>query len=103
MLLPRLIVRPLRHGSLSGIGHFSSTGTLAAPVPEALLRLQSLQTESDHSAARTWLDDFQVEDIPKEAWEAGYSRSSGPGGQVSPSLCSIALHHLSTRPDEYSM
>ena len=63
---------------------FSSTTPLAAPASDSLLRLQSLASPAEHSEARTWLDDFQVDDIPKEAWEAGYSRSSGPGGQVSP-------------------
>jgi hypothetical protein len=63
----------------------SITTPLAAPASESLLRLQSLETPADHSEARTWLNDFEVDDIPKEAWEAGYSRSSGPGGQVSPS------------------
>jgi peptidyl-tRNA hydrolase ICT1 len=47
------------------------------------LRLQSLQSDTDHSVARNWLDGFRVDDIPKDAWEAGYSRSSGPGGQAS--------------------
>ena len=62
---------------------FSSTTPFAAPASDSLLRLQSLESPAEHSEARTWLDDFQVDDIPKEAWEAGYSRSSGPGGQVS--------------------
>lgn len=63
---------------------FSSTTPLAAPASDSLLRLQSLESPAEHSEARTWLNDFQVDDIPKGAWEAGYSRSSGPGGQVSP-------------------
>lgn len=60
----------------------TSTPTNRAKAPESLLRLESLKSESDHALARTWLDGFGVDDIPKEAWEASYSRSSGPGGQV---------------------
>jgi hypothetical protein len=86
MLLFQLRHRIVRFEHCLPIRRFlSSTTPLAAPASEHLLRLQSLESPADHAEARTWLNDFQVDDIPKESWEAGYSRSSGPGGQVSPS------------------
>ena len=64
--------------------NFTSSCTAKGRAPDSLLRLKSLVSENDHSLARTWLEGFGPEDIPKEAWSASYSRSSGPGGQVSP-------------------
>jgi peptidyl-tRNA hydrolase ICT1 len=61
----------------------SSTPATCAAAGTELLRLQSLDTPADHKAAREWVDGFGVGDIPKEALAVSYSRSSGPGGQVS--------------------
>jgi hypothetical protein len=60
------------------------------PGWEKVSRIHSLDSEEDHASARTWLDGFKESDIPKEAWEAGYSRSSGPGGQVSTPMGRVA-------------
>ena len=82
-----LVVRSVRNlgarldGSLAR--HLASSTSTRAPASDSLLRLQFLESDADHSSARNWLDGFGVDDIPKDAWEAGYSRSSGPGGQVS--------------------
>lgn len=64
-------------------GFSTTTISHAAAAAAAAPRLAALKTESDHAAARRWLDDFTLGDIPKHAYEVGYSRSSGPGGQVS--------------------
>jgi len=61
---------------------FTTIPRRLAPASPALLAIPSLDHESDHALARAWLDGFKEGDIPKTAWEAGYSRSSGPGGQV---------------------
>ena len=79
--------------------NFTSTSTAKGRAPESLLRLKSLVTENDHSLARTWLEGFGPEDIPKEAWSASYSRSSGPGGQVSPHF---SLHSTPVFPSSLS-
>ncbi|KAK8869477.1 hypothetical protein IAR55_000042 [Kwoniella newhampshirensis] len=46
-----------------------------------LKHLHHLSSTKDHALARTWLDGFKVDDIPKESLEITRSRSSGPGGQ----------------------
>ena len=83
MILSRLRVQIRPIIAQWAVRSLSNTLVAAAPVSESLLLLFTLQTPEDHSEARSWLDNFQVNHIPKEAWEAGYSRSSGPGGQVS--------------------
>ena len=37
--------------------------------------------EQDHREARTWLEEFNADAIPKHICEVTFSRSSGPGGQ----------------------
>lgn len=44
-------------------------------------KLTTLDTDADHVAAREWLDNFTLEDIPKSSYESSYARSSGAGGQ----------------------
>ena len=83
MILSRLRVQIRLIIAQQAVRSLSSSFICAAPSSDSLLRLATLQTPEDHSEARSWLDNFQVNHIPKEAWEAGYSRSSGPGGQVS--------------------
>lgn len=72
----------------TGISYpFIRSYTLTAPrlasPPKQLLDLPSLSDETHHALARTWLDGFTLDDIPKNSYEVTYSRSSGPGGQVS--------------------
>jgi peptidyl-tRNA hydrolase ICT1 len=43
--------------------------------------VQSLDADAEHALARQWLDDFALADIPKDAYEVSFVRSSGPGGQ----------------------
>ena len=76
---------------------FSSSFVWRARAPDSLLRLVALESEADHSLARDWIEEFKEGDIPKDTWVASYSRSSGPGGQVSPSPfspCPSILHSL---------
>ena len=44
--------------------------------------LKTLESPEDNVRARSWLEDFKSRAIPKEFVELSYSRSSGPGGQV---------------------
>lgn len=89
-------VRYTRSFDAYEIRGFTSTIFTWGRAPDSLLGLRSLNTESEHSLARAWLEEFGVGDIPKEAWSAGYTRSSGPGGQVSPCpLSSLHSHPLS--------
>ncbi|WRT67502.1 uncharacterized protein IL334_004474 [Kwoniella shivajii] len=53
---------------------------LAKASPQ-LLSLSLLGKETDHKLAREWVDNFKIDDIPKDGYEATRSRSSGPGGQ----------------------
>ena len=90
LLDPRLNVIPQSRTSFQLKGHnarsfFSGLPRLARAPPELLL-LKSLEGENDHKLARVWLADFDRNDIPKTSYEVTYSRSSGPGGQVSVSL-----------------
>lgn len=92
-----MLLTLLRHvhlrRNLSGIGQslinhptchsFSTSSFRFARAPKDLVDLFSMSNESHHALARTWLDSFTIEDIPKDAYEVSYSRSSGPGGQVS--------------------
>ncbi|WWC60712.1 uncharacterized protein I303_103288 [Kwoniella dejecticola CBS 10117] len=61
--------------------YFSATPCLPGKAPSQLLITPSLSKESDHISARQWIDDFEVDDIPKDSYEISRSRSSGPGGQ----------------------
>ncbi|KAI9637759.1 RF-1 domain-containing protein [Dioszegia hungarica] len=59
----------------------SSSTVSAAPTPSSLRDLSILTTEAHNTVAREWVNGFKEGDIPKEALEAGFARSSGPGGQ----------------------
>lgn len=48
----------------------------------ALFSLDQLRSDADHAMARSWVDGFREGDIPREALDIAFSRSSGPGGQV---------------------
>lgn len=61
-------------------GHLSS-----APV------FASLENSVQTAEARDWLSAFRAQSIPRNLVELSFSRSSGPGGQVSPFLRK-ALH-----------
>ena len=43
----------------------------------------TLESANDMKLARSWIDDLTKSDIPREIVELNFSRSSGPGGQVS--------------------
>ncbi|WWD09736.1 hypothetical protein V865_007864 [Kwoniella europaea PYCC6329] len=58
----------------------SSSVSFAKASPH-LLVLPTLPKETDHAAAREWVDNFKLDDIPKDAYIISRSRSSGPGGQ----------------------
>ncbi|WVW82670.1 hypothetical protein I302_104681 [Kwoniella bestiolae CBS 10118] len=60
---------------------FSTSSHLNAKASSQLLALSSLVKESDHGLAREWIDNFKIEDIPKDGYVVSRSRSSGPGGQ----------------------
>jgi hypothetical protein len=62
---------------------FSVAAARLANAPKTLLQLPDLVKPDDHQLAENWINGFQQDDIPKDAWETSYSRSSGPGGQVS--------------------
>ncbi|WWD16262.1 hypothetical protein CI109_100688 [Kwoniella shandongensis] len=46
-----------------------------------LQHLHHLSSHKDHALARSWVDGFKLDHIPKESLEITRSRSSGPGGQ----------------------
>lgn len=81
----------LRHtlsaaGLAGGLGLRCFTATTArlgkaSKVSRELAALRSLSTDDDHRHARTWVDSFTLEDVPKEELDVSYARSSGPGGQ----------------------
>ncbi|KAJ7650965.1 RF-1 domain-containing protein, partial [Roridomyces roridus] len=57
----------------------SHTGSSAPiPIPPSL---SSLESAEDNALARDWIARFQRVQIPKNAVELAFSRSSGPGGQ----------------------
>jgi hypothetical protein len=62
------------------------------PVPPNLLQLV---TSSDSTEARSWITRFQSSSIPKDLVRMTFSRSSGPGGQVSQSC--VTLHRQGVR------
>lgn len=67
-----------------GLRCFTSTAARlgkASKVSKELASLRSLSTDDDHRHARTWIDSFTLEDVPKEELDVSYARSSGPGGQ----------------------
>lgn len=84
-ILAWLRYRPLS----SSLRKLSTTSSCLASPTKALLGLGTLETPEQHKLAKEWVDNFRRDDIPKDAWEATYSRSSGPGGQVSLTLSSI--------------
>lgn len=49
------------------------------PIPPALPALENAEQNAE---ARTWLERFRSQAIPKNSVDFTYSRSSGPGGQV---------------------
>jgi hypothetical protein len=61
---------------------FSSTVAWANNQDPSRHLPASLSTDSHHAAAKQWLEGFAIEDIPKNALEVTFARSSGPGGQV---------------------
>lgn len=67
-----------------GLRGFTSTAVRlgkASKVSKELASLRTLSTDDDHKSARTWVDGFTLEDVPKEELDISYARSSGPGGQ----------------------
>lgn len=44
--------------------------------------LKALESPEDNQHARTWIERFKAQSIPKELVGLTFSRSSGPGGQV---------------------
>lgn len=73
---------PFRCFRLGDIKHYSQ----ATSIPKSP-RLSELLTEGDNNIASAWIDEFKaVNKIPKELVEFSFSRSSGPGGQVSPAF-----------------
>lgn len=54
-------------------------------------RIAELVTPEDTAEARSWVSKFKEETIPRGSVELTFSRSSGPGGQVS--------LHISDQPD----
>lgn len=59
----------------------TTTGARLGKVPKELQSVRSLDSEDDHRHARAWLSGFRLSDVPKDALEVSYARSSGPGGQ----------------------
>jgi peptidyl-tRNA hydrolase ICT1 len=53
-----------------------------------------LDKDEDHIAAREWLDEFTVDDVPKTSYVASYARSSGAGGQHVNKTNSKAVVHM---------
>lgn len=49
-------------------------------------RIAALVTPEDTAEARSWVSKFKEETVPRGSVELTFSRSSGPGGQVSPYL-----------------
>jgi hypothetical protein len=64
----------------------STLTVVLAPTPGSLRGLPALSTDAHNAVAREWVDGFKEGDIPKEALDVGFARSSGPGGQVRSSL-----------------
>ncbi|WWC89665.1 uncharacterized protein L201_004590 [Kwoniella dendrophila CBS 6074] len=60
---------------------FTTHSRYHAKASSELLGISSLIKESDHILAREWIDNFKLDDIPKESYIITRSRSSGPGGQ----------------------
>ncbi|PCH42353.1 hypothetical protein WOLCODRAFT_25323 [Wolfiporia cocos MD-104 SS10] len=68
--------RPSRFVLIRRFAHSGSVADLPAPPP-----LQVLQDAADSAQAREWIAKFQAQEIPRNAVELAFSRSSGPGGQ----------------------
>lgn len=68
--------RCLRNGFATSTGVFS-------PALKNPPRLENLITTQDASEAREWVAQFKAQQVPKNLVELSFSRSSGPGGQVS--------------------
>ena len=45
-------------------------------------KLSKLETQDDMNQARTWIKDFESQEITRDLVELSFARSSGPGGQV---------------------
>lgn len=67
---------------------FRSTSVSLNLIPTVLSSINVLNTDAHHAAAKQWVEGFKLEDIPKEALEVTFARSSGPGGQVCPTSSS---------------
>ena len=52
--------------------------------------ISELVTEQDTKEARTWVNQFVNTKVPKEIVEFSFSRSSGPGGQVTWSRLAVS-------------
>lgn len=68
---------------LEGRRAFSLSCRSNARPSTKLLTIPALSQASEHQEAKAWLDGFTSSDIPKSGYEVSWSRSSGPGGQVS--------------------
>ncbi|KAI0787742.1 hypothetical protein C8Q74DRAFT_1315552 [Fomes fomentarius] len=66
-LLQTFLIRRGVHSSQHGL-----------PIPPALPAIENAEQSAE---ARTWIERFRSQSIPKNSVEFTYSRSSGPGGQ----------------------
>jgi hypothetical protein len=77
---PKHLVLPAHRGSWFSARAQHTGGAPSLPVPPPL---KLLETGDDMEQARTWIAEFGQGSIPRTAVELTFSRSSGPGGQVS--------------------
>lgn len=73
---------------------FTSSPSSHGRAPDSLLNIPALDKDEDHIAAREWLDEFTVDDVPKTSYVASYARSSGAGGQHVNKTNSKAVVHM---------
>ena len=53
--------------------------TGSVPLPPSI---SAMKTPEDNAQARSWIERFKSQKIPRDLVELTFSRSSGPGGQV---------------------
>ena len=73
----------LRSASKRGLLSFKScTRQMSSAVLDIPPNLSTLETPADNEKAKSWIEYFQSQKIPRALVELTFSRSSGPGGQV---------------------
>lgn len=82
MFQVRRIVQSTFRGFVSVPRRLGSSGATIRPPPE----LATLITPLENAEARGWIAEFRSFEIPKNEVELSFARSSGPGGQVVPSV-----------------